>query len=66
MYSIEKSFMLLALVFLIAGAGCAEQEKKAQERGKAVVDTVKEAEKRVDAAVSKMREKAKQIEQETK
>ena len=59
--------MLLALFFLIAGAvGCAEQEKKAQERGKAVINTVKEAEERVDAAVSKMREKANQLEQETK
>lgn len=58
--------MLLALLFLATGAGCAEQEKKAQERGKAVIDTVKEAEKKVDAAVSKMLEKANQLEQETK
>lgn len=63
MRSVSKAAIPLALgLFLMAGAGCKEQEKKAEEKGKAVINTLKQAEKNIDDAVSQMKEKTKQLE----
>lgn len=50
-------------LFLVIGAGCAEQEQKSKETGKAIIDTVKDAEKNIDDAVLKVQEKTDQLEE---
>jgi len=53
---------LLLFLLLVMGAGCGEEEQKAKDRGKAIVDTVKDAEQNVNDAMSKMQEKVNQFE----
>ena len=63
LFQLNTMSLWLAL-FLVIGAGCAEQEQKSKDTGKAIMDTVKDAEKNVNDAVLKMQEKVNQIEEE--
>ena len=60
---LQISTLWLAL-FLLVGAGCGEQKQKSEERGQAIVDTVKDAEKDINDAVLKMQENLPQLEEE--
>jgi hypothetical protein len=64
MKSVQRgAIALLLAIFLLIGGGCAEQKKNSQEKGEAVLDTVKEAEKKIDEAVMKFQEKTNQLEE---
>ncbi len=63
LFQISIMPLWLAL-FLLIGAGCAEQEEKSKKTGEAIINTVKGAEKNVNDAVAKMQEKADQLEEE--
>jgi len=52
---------LWLVIFLVMGAGCAEQEQKSRETGEAIIDTLKEAEKNVNDSVLKMQAKTDQL-----
>ena len=64
MHSFERIIVSLALVLSLGMvAGCAEQEEKAKERGKAIIDTVKEAGKSLNGAAAKMQERTNQLDE---
>jgi len=60
LFRISTMPLLLAL-FLVMGVGCGEEEQKAKDRGKAIIDTVKDAEQNVNDAMSKMQEKGQPV-----
>ena len=53
---------LFLAILLGMAVGCAEQEQKSKDTGKAIINTVKDAESNINDAVSKMQNNTAQLE----